>query len=311
MKSMTKSAMAFCFAALLALGASACSDEGTTGPTGSEEANLSSNDGSSSPSSEGTSDAGSSKTVSSSSSFYYSFSGPTCCEGDVMYSFEFDLPAGRLFGEYLGAYGSQYADAASAEVVLLNEDGHYYPADRSLDVDACPTHDSRESGVSDCYRGWNDVDMFDEYGHVVAGVKLKRYVEGSTPGHVFGGLVYIATTHGVTVPTYFDQVTVDVKASEGAALTLVLLDAEAVSDSTRRQCEYERAAKFPFVGTGAWQKVTASLSAFQVDSTQNFDWRRIVGIAVAYERVATSEGEACASCGDEIMNLEWSRLQAN
>ena len=308
---MTKSAMAFCFAALLALGASACSDEGTTGPGGSEEANLSSNDGSSSPSSEGTSDAGSSKTVSSSSSFYYSFSGPTCCEGDVMYSFEFDLPAGRLFGEYLGAYGSQYADAASAEVMLSNADGRYYPADRSLDVDACPTRDSGKPGVSDCYRGWNDADMFGDDGQAMVGVKLKRYVEGSTPGHVFGGLVYIATTHGVTVPTYFDQVTVDVKASEGAALTLVLLDAEAVSDSTRRQCEYERAAKFPFVGTGAWQEVTASLSAFQVDSTQNFDWRRIVGIAVAYERVATSEGEACASCGDEIMNLEWSRLQAD
>lgn len=29
------------------------------------------------------------------------------------------------------------------------------------------------------------------------------------------------------------------------------------------------------------------------------------------ELVATSEGEACASCGDDIMNLEWSRLQAD
>ena len=230
-----------------------------------------------------------------------------------MYDFEFDLPYGYTpYDSYIGAYGSQYADTASAEVVLLHDDGRYYPADRSLDIDACPTHDSREPGVSDCHRGWNDVDMLDRVdAHIKVGVKLKKFAEGSNPGHVFGGVVFVATTGYATVPTYFGQIAVSVKADSGASLALVLLDTDAADDSTRRHCEYERAAKFPFVGTGEWQTVSASVSAFQVDSARTFNWRRIIAIAVAYEHVASSENEECASCGDEIMTLEWSRLQAN
>ena len=75
MKSMTRTAMTFCCAALLALGASACSDDGTTGPGGSEEANLSSDAGGSSDSDsspEGTSGEGGSETATSSSSWVYS-----------------------------------------------------------------------------------------------------------------------------------------------------------------------------------------------------------------------------------------------
>ena len=331
MKNMTGTAMACCFAALLALGAAACSDDGTTGPGGSEEANLSSDAGGSSDSgssSEGASGEGSSETVSSSSlssSSSWTFpqgGGRLLCTG-----WKFDFSGWQGTGAmYID--DSHYEDPASAQTVLLHDDGNYYPAAQGWTDSSdwtCPRGEPVEENgemVSPCYWGWNDADMLTDRSFKV-GVKLKKFVDGAD--YVYGGLVYVLDGWNFrdAKPVKFSELGINVKGVEGERLVVYAIDTgscvvESWTDSTgaeysvMRQC-YERALRYSFVATGEWQWVYAYARDFSLreGATNEFDPNNVLAIGVAYEYEAFAEGEACASCGDDIMNLEWSSLQVN
>ena len=331
MKSMTKSAMAFCFAALLALGASACSDEGTTGPTGSEEANLSSNDGSSSPSSEGTSDAGSSKTVSSSSlssSSSWTFpqgGGRALCTGWMFDMWNNITGNGSMYN-----YDSRYDDPASAIVVAFHEeDSASYPvgqgwtdsSDWTCPYDLVESPEGSGNWVTPCYWGWNDADMVAENSFKVT-VQLKKFADGTD--HVYGGLVYILDgwTFLDAKPVRFYELGVEVKGVEGERMVVYAIDTgscvvESWTDSTgarhsaMSKC-YERALRYSFVATGEWQRVYVYARDFSLreGATNEFDPNNVLAIGVAYEYEASAEGEACAMCPASL-DLEWRSLQVN
>ncbi len=319
MKSMTKTAMTFCCAALLALGAAACSDECGTGPIRSEEANLSSDAGGSSDlnsSPEGTSGEGGSEKVSSSSSFYYSYSGPTCCGKDALYPFEFDPYRGFPHNSAMFVDDSRREDSASAETALYHaEDGNYYPAAQGWTDSSgwtCPRGEPVEepegSGnwVSPCYWGWNDGDMFTDSSAKV-GVKLKKFVDEAGWGHVNGGFIYILDGWNFSYAEPVDigyELIVEVKAKAGMPVKIYGWDKVAYNDST------EGLPKYGFAGTGAWQRVIVPVDSIRPrnGATNTFDPAHVLAIGLQYELSATEPGQPCDLCSDEILDLEWRLL---
>ena len=315
MKSMTKSAMAFCFAALLALGASACSDEGTTGPGGSEEANLSSNDGSSGSSSEGTSDEGSSETVSSSSSFYYSYSGATGpqCGGALAGQIIFDYSVGNTGDGTMVLDDSHYQLASSAVTLLQHADGNYYPAAQDWTDSSgwtCPRGEPVEepegSGiyVSPCYWGWNDADMLTD-NSVKAGVKLMAFVNPTGWGYTNGGFYYVNGTTFSDAQKWNvrESISVVFKGVAGMPVKLYAKDKE----------EYTATEGTPNVETvanGQWQMFTAKVSDFRprAPATNTLDPSRVIAIGLQYYLSAAAEGGPCTLCSDVARDLEWQKL---
>ena len=317
MKNMTKTAMTFCCAALLALGSSACSDECGTGPIGSEEANLSSDGGSSDSNSspEGTSGEGSSEKVSSSSSFYYSYSGSTGqqCGGVLPGHIMFDYSVGNGGVGTMYIDDSHYEDSASAETVLLHADGNYYPGGQGWTEGSgweCPrgglVEEPEGSGnwVSPCYWGWNDADMLTD-NSVLAGVKLKAYVDPDGWGHVNGGFYYVNGT------TFSDAQKWNVR--ESVSVIFKGMAGMPVKIYARDKVRYADDEGVPAAGTtanGQWQVFTAPVSGFAVRSgaTNAFDPSRVIAIGLQYELGAAAEGDPCTQCSDVARDLEWQKL---
>lgn len=302
------------FAALCACALAACGDGGATGTdAGSEEANASSS---------GTNDGPfkvvlvgeSSETSSSSSSFYYSFSGPTCCGKDAYYLFEFPGPDGRQHGSG-GMFpdDSRYSDSASAQIVLLHDDGKYHPARQSLDIDACPSHDSVESGVSDCYWGWNEYDMIKDSSYKV-GVKLMKFADEDSLGFTNGGLFYILDGRDFASATPYSicpGIIVEVKAKSGMPVKIYAQDrVEYADDESMPRYGFAGIAKYGFTGTGDWQTVIVPCGSFtsRPGAIDAFDPTHVLGIGIEYELSATELGQPCDLCSDEILDLEWRKL---
>ena len=314
MKNMTRTAMAICFAALLALGAAACSDDGTTGPGGSEEANLSSDAGGSSDSgssSEGASGEGSSETVSSSSlssSSSWTFpqgGGRLLCTG-----WKFDFSGWQGTGAmYID--DSHYEDPASAQTVLLHDDGNYYPAAQGWTDSSdwtCPRGEPVEENgemVSPCYWGWNDADMLTD-NSVLAGVKLKAYVDPDGWGHVNGGFYYVNGTTFSDAQKWNvrESISVVFKGVAGMPVKIYLKDVKG---------DYPDSQGILKAGTtanGQWQVFTAPTSSFAPynGATNVLNPAGVVGVGLEYELGATSSGAACTQCSDTPKDLEWQKL---
>ena len=306
------------FAALCACALAACGDGGATGTdAGSEEANLSSEGGSSDSgsSSEGTSAGGSSETSSSSSSssssFYYSYSGPYMQCGGTGQTL-FDYSAGNYGTGTMVLDDSHYSDPASAQTVLLHADGNYYPAAQGWTEGCgweCPFGDPVEENgqmVSPCYWGWNDGDMLTD-SSVRVGVKLMAFVDSAGWGHANGGFLYINGANFRTAQewnVYAGSITVVFKGVAGMPVKIYLKD----------KVEYGSTEGVPKAGVtanGQWQTFTAPVSDFQPYSgaTNTLNPYGVIGIGLQYELGAATEGEPCAQCSDEVMNLEWQSLR--
>ena len=311
--------MAFCFAALLALGASACSDECGTGPIRSEEANLSSDAGGSSDSNsspEGTSGEGGSEKVSSStlssSSFYYSYSGTTgpLCGGGLPGQIMFDHSVSNFGDGTMVLDDSRYEDPASAMTVLLHADGNYYPAAQGWTDSSgwtCPRGEPVEENgemVSPCYWGWNDADMLTD-NSVKVGVKLMAFVNPTGWGHVNGGFLYINGANFENAQGWHVARSVSVIFKGVAGMPVKIY--------ARDKVRYADDEGVPAAGTtanGQWQVFTAPVSGFAVRSgaTNTFNPAGVIAIGLEYELSATSEGAACTQCSDVARDLEWQKL---
>ena len=318
MKNMTRTAMTFCCAALLALGAAACSDECGTGPIRSEEANLSSDGGSSDSNSspEGTSGEGSSEKVSSSSSFYYSYSGYTGprCGGVLPGHIMFDYSVGNAGTGTMVLDDSHYSDPNSAVTLLKHADGNYYPGGQGWTEGCgweCPNgglvEEPEGSGnwVSPCYWGWNDADMLTD-NSVKVGVKLMAYANPTGWGYTNGGFLYINGAASLDHAQSWHvarSVSVIFKGVAGMPVKIYARD----------KVRYADDEGVPAAGTtanGQWQVFTAPVSGFAVRSgaTNAFDPSRVIAIGLQYELGAAAEGDPCTQCSDVARDLEWQKL---
>ena len=318
MKNTTKKIFGPLFVALCACALVACGDGGATGTdAGSEEANLSSDGGSSDSdsSSEGTSGEGGSETASSSSSWVYSYAGPgrpyCTIPGTAVFNFSYSVGNGGVGTMYID--DSHYEDSASAETVLLHADGNYYPGGQGWTEGSgweCPrgglVEEPEGSGnwVSPCYWGWNDADMLTD-NSVLAGVKLKAYVDPDGWGHVNGGFYYVNGT------TFSDAQKWNVR--ESISVVFKGVAGMPVKIYARDKVRYADGEGVPMADTianGQWQMFTAKVSDFRprAPATNALDPAGVIAVGLQYELAASEQGQSCTQCSATPRNLEWQAL---
>ena len=220
--------------------------------------------------------------------------------GNVVFDHALGYPGtGRMVAD-----GSWFLDPQSAIVEAQHADGNWYPVSQSLDIATCPTHDGFQTGISDCYYGWNDADMLTDSSFKV-GVKLMKYVGESGWGITNGGFVYILSGRdfwSAKSVSVNGSVTVTIKAAAGKPVKLYAWDQPEYIDC-------EGVPKYGFIGTGDWQTVEALVSDFKpYAGASNSFTGNAIGLGLEYEYAATAKGQACTLCSDTPLDLEWRTL---